>query len=128
MGIIKVEGIKIYAFHGCLPEETKIGGNYIVDVHLETDFEKAALMDDLSQTIDYVQIYEIVRSEMAIPSKLIEHVGQRIINKLKSEIISIEHVEVKVTKLNPPMNGDVEKVSVLVASPRPFIKGEGEKK
>ena len=114
MGIIKVEGIKIYAFHGCLSEETKIGGNYIVDVHLETDFEKAALTDDLSKTIDYVQVYEIVKSEMPIPSKLIEHVGQRIINKLKSEIISIEQVEVKVTKLNPPMNGNVEQVSIIV--------------
>ena len=81
---------------------------------METDFEKAALTDDLSETIDYVQVYEIVKTAMAIPSKLIEHVGHRIIDKLKAEIKSIEEVEVKVTKLHPPMNGEVESVSVVI--------------
>jgi len=72
---IQVNGIRIYAHHGCLPEETKIGGNYIVDVELETDFLKAAKNDSLTDTIDYVIINKIVSEEMEIPSKLIEHVG-----------------------------------------------------
>ena len=66
---IEVNGIKLYAFHGCLPEETKIGGHYLVDVSLETNFLKAALEDTLIDTIDYVVINRIVKEEMAIPSK-----------------------------------------------------------
>jgi len=81
MNKILVEGIKVYAYHGCLEEEGKIGCNYIVDVTMETDFMKAAIADDLKQTIDYVTVYTIVKKEMAIRAKLIEHVGLRIINQ-----------------------------------------------
>ena len=111
---ILVEGIKVYAYHGCLEEEGKIGCNYVVDVTMETDFTQAAITDDLSQTIDYVEVYIIVKKEMAIRAKLLEHVGLRIINQLKKELPSIHKVEVKVTKLNPPMNGNVEKVSIVI--------------
>ena len=114
MGLIYIEGIKLYAYHGCLEEEGKIGANYIVDVILETDVEKAAATDDLTQTIDYVAVYEVVKKEMTIRSRLIEHVGKRILTHLKSNFKSLQKVEVKITKLNPPMNGDVEKVSVVL--------------
>lgn len=112
--IIEVNGIKIYAFHGCLPEEGKIGGHYTVDVMLNTDFTEAALNDDLDKTIDYVDVNRIVCEEMAIRSKLIEHVGQRIINRLKSEITSIDKIKLKVTKICPPINGDVENVAIII--------------
>ena len=111
---ILVEGIKIYAYHGCLKEEGKIGTNYIVDVEMETDFTTAALTDDLSKTIDYVAVYNIVKKQMAVRSKLIEQVGQRIVNELKNQFSSLKKVIVKVTKLNPPMNGDVERVSIVI--------------
>jgi dihydroneopterin aldolase len=111
---IEVNGIKIYAFHGCLPEEEKIGGHYSVDVMLNTDFALAAQNDDLSKTIDYVDVNRIVCEEMAIRSKLIEHVGQRIINRLKNEVGNIQAVRVKVTKICPPINGDVENVAIII--------------
>lgn len=111
---IIVEGIKIYAYHGCLTEESKIGGHYIVDVIMETDFSEAAQTDDLNKTIDYVIVYTIVKAQMAIRSNLIEHVGQRIIIELKKEFTTLKSLEVKVTKLNPPMNGNVEKVSIVI--------------
>lgn len=114
MNKILVEGIKVYAYHGCLKEEGKIGTNYIVDVTMETDFTEAAQTDDLSKTIDYVIVYDIVKAEMAIRSKLIEHAGQRILNTLKKELKGLKRVEVKVTKLNPPMNGNVERVSIII--------------
>lgn len=114
MGAILVEGIKLYAYHGCLEEEAKIGADYIVDVIMETDFSTAASTDSLSNTIDYVRVYEIVKQEMAIRSKLIEHVGKRILDNLKSEFTTLQTAQVKVTKLNPPMNGNVEKVSIIV--------------
>lgn len=111
---IVIEGIKIYAFHGCLKEEGEIGSNYIVDVTMEIDFTEAALTDDLTKTIDYVIVYNIVKSQMAIRSHLLEHVGQRIVNELKKEFTTLKKVELKVSKLNPPMNGNVEKVSILI--------------
>lgn len=111
---IEVNGIKLYAYHGCLEEEAKIGGNYIVDVHLKTDFSKAAISDELSETIDYVQINAIVTQEMAIRSKLIEHVGQRITNRIQQEISSLIALRVKVTKISPPINGDVNDVAIII--------------
>ncbi len=111
---ITVEGIKVYAYHGCLKEEAKIGTNYIVDVTMETDFTEAAKTDDLSKTIDYVTVFNIVKAQMAIRSKLIEQVGQRIVNELKKELKGLKKINVKVTKLNPPMNGNVERVSIVI--------------
>lgn len=111
---IHVNGIKLYAFHGCLPEEEKIGGHYRVDVMLNTNFSVAAQTDDLKKTIDYVIVNRIVSEEMAIRSKLIEHVGQRIVNRLKSELPSIEKIRLTVTKISPPINGDVDNVAITI--------------
>lgn len=111
---IIVEGINVFAYHGCLQEEAKIGTNYTVDVIMETDFSEAAKTDDLSKTIDYVVVYNIVKTQMAIRSKLIEQVGKRIVDELKKEFKTLLKVEVKVTKYNPPMNGDVDKVSIVI--------------
>jgi dihydroneopterin aldolase len=111
---IIVEGIKVFAYHGCLEEEAKIGTHYTVDVWMETDFSEAAKTDDLTKTIDYVTVYDIVKKQMAIRSKLIEQVGQRIVDELKSEFKTLHTLKVKVTKHNPPMNGNVEKVSIVI--------------
>jgi dihydroneopterin aldolase len=114
MNKILVEGIKLYAYHGCLEEEAKIGADYIVDVIIETDFKEAAQTDDLTKTIDYVIVYNIVKEQMAVRSKLIEHVAKKISDALKKQFPELQKIEVKVTKLNPPINGQVEKVSVVV--------------
>ena len=111
---IVIEGIKLHAFHGCLAEEAKIGGSYIIDIILEADFILAAHTDDLSKTVDYCTVYDLVKVEMAIRSKLIEHVARRIYMKLKTTFPSINKLEVKVTKLNPPVNGEMERVSFVI--------------
>lgn len=111
---IEVRGIKLYAFHGCLPEEAKIGGHYEVDVMLNTDFTLAAQHDDLTQTVDYVDVNRIVTEEMLIRSKLIEHVGQRIVNRIKTELNNIDLVRVTIKKLRPPIQGDVHHVSISI--------------
>ena len=113
---IEVNGIQLYAFHGCLEEEGRIGGHYIVDVSLTTDFTSAALTDDLTQTVDYVDINRIVAEEMAIRSKLIEHVGQRISRRIFQELMAIEKLKVKITKICPPINGDVQNVAIIIKS------------
>jgi dihydroneopterin aldolase len=111
---IAVEGIKVYAYHGCLDEEAKIGGNYIVDVYMETDFTKAAHTDDLTRTIDYCAVYEIVKKEMAVRSKLIEQVAGRIHSTITKSFTAVTKTRVRLTKLSPPMNGNVEKVFVEI--------------
>lgn len=111
---IEVNGIKLYAFHGCMPEEGRIGGHYIVDIRMTTDFSSAAKTDELDETIDYVDVNKIVKEEMAIRSKLIEHVGQRIVNRIRKEVGNVERLRVKVTKLAPPINGDVNNVAIII--------------
>jgi dihydroneopterin aldolase len=97
-------------------EEAVLGGKYIVDVSLKTDFSKAAATDELIDTIDYVRVKEIVEDEMAIRSKLIEHVGQRIVNHFKTEFPMMISAKVKVRKLNPPIQGFVKEVSITIES------------
>lgn len=114
MNIIRVQGIKLHAYHGCMQEEAKVGAHYVVDVVIETDFSEAAKTDDLSKTVDYVEVYEIVKKEMAIRSKLIETVAKRIVDSAKKNLHGIKTLEVTVTKLNPPINGYVENTSVTI--------------
>lgn len=111
---VQVNGIKLYAYHGCLPEEGKIGGHYVVDVEVTTDFTASFSSDNLKDTIDYVFINKIVKEEMAIRYKLIEYVGNKIVERIKNELKAIKKVKVKVTKLCPPINGDVENVAIII--------------
>ncbi len=114
MNKVSVIGIQAYAYHGCLDEEAKIGNEYIVDVELTTDFKESAMKDDLSKTIDYVIVNKIVEEEMAIRSKLIETVGYRILARLKAEDFIMLNAVITIKKINPPINGNVDYVSITV--------------
>ena len=118
MGKVKVENIRVYAYHGCLQEETQIGSDYRVDVSVNADLSKASVSDALSDTVDYVHINQIVKEEMNIPSKLLEHVGQRILSRIFSELKTVTNASVSVSKINPPIGGDVEMVTVRLRSKR----------
>jgi 7,8-dihydroneopterin aldolase/epimerase/oxygenase len=112
MGTIKLKNIRTFSFHGCLLEESKIGSDYSVDLEVKTDIRKSSLSDDLKDTIDYVLLNKIVVEEMAIRSKLLEHVAQRIVTRIFKEIPSVSRILLGVSKLNPPINGDVEAVTI----------------
>jgi 7,8-dihydroneopterin aldolase/epimerase/oxygenase len=116
MGIIKIEGMEFWAFHGVLPEEQKTGNKFIVDIELETDFSAAAVSDDLDGTVDYSNVYELVKKEMEVPSKLIEHTAKRIYDTVKSNHIKIRKLAVIVKKFRPPVNGIIHHVSVKIDS------------
>lgn len=118
MGKIKVRNIRVYAHHGCLEEETLIGSEYRVDVSLSTDLTKASVSDDLSQTVDYVHVNHIVKEEMRVPSKLLEHVANRILQRIFSEMPMVKKGSVSVSKINPPIGGDVEMVSIKLSLDR----------
>jgi dihydroneopterin aldolase len=112
MGIIKLKNIRTYSFHGCLVEESKIGSDYSVDLEIKTDMRKSMETDELEDTVDYVHLNKIVREEMAIRSKLLEHVAHRIVQRVFREIASVSRIIVAVSKINPPIGGDVEAVTI----------------
>ena len=112
MGTIKLQNIRTFSFHGCLDEEAKIGSDYRLDLEIKTDLRKSAVTDELADTIDYVLLNRIVVEEMAIRSKLLEHVAHRIIVRAFGEIPAISRILLAVSKLNPPIGGDVEAVTI----------------
>lgn len=112
MGIIKLKNIRTYSYHGCLIEEGKIGSDYIVNLEVKTDLRKSSISDDLKDTVDYVLLNRIVVEEMAIRSDLLEHVAHRIITRIFNEIPEVSRIIVAVSKLNPPIGGDVEAVTI----------------
>ena len=118
MSSIKLKNIRIFANHGCLTEEEKIGSDYLVNLTVKANLSGAAQSDRLSETVDYVHLNKIVKEQMAIRSKLLEHVGQRIINTIFEEIPLVSDIKVKVSKVNPPIGGDVEDVSVTMKAKR----------
>ena len=118
MGIIKVRNIQVYAYHGCLIEEGKIGSDYRVDVSVKADLQTSANSDNLKDTVDYVHINRIVKEEMVIRSKLLEHVAKRILQRIFSEILIANMATVEVSKINPPIGGNVEMVTIEMSLKR----------
>lgn len=112
MGSIKLKNIRVFAYHGCLEEEGKIGSDYRVDLKVKGDLSNAAKSDELQDTIDYVHLNRIVKQEMGIRSKLLETVAERIINRTLDELLIVQKVTVDVSKINPPIGGNVQMVSV----------------
>jgi dihydroneopterin aldolase len=112
MGTIKLQNIRTFSFHGCLKEEALIGSDYRVDLEIKTDLRKSSSSDELKDTVDYVLLNRIVVEEMAIRSKLLEHVGHRVISRIFFEIPSVSRILLAVSKLNPPIGGDVEAVTI----------------
>ena len=118
MGIIKVKNIRVFAYHGCLKEETKIGSDYRVDVEVKASLNKSSKSDQLSDTIDYVLLNRIVKEEMATSSHLLETVARRILNRVFKEDTLSTKATVWISKLNPPIGGDVEMVTIRMSDKR----------
>lgn len=111
---IFLEKIKIYAYHGVLPEERQIGTYYYIDAELHTDFAKATQTDNLEDTISYADINEIIHQEMKIPSQLLERVAGRILERIEREFPKVEYLKLKITKTAPPMQGEVQGAAVEI--------------
>jgi dihydroneopterin aldolase len=118
MHSIHLKNIRVFTNHGCLTEEEKIGSDYLVNLRIEANLSTAAKSDSLSDTIDYVHLNTIVVEEMQKRSKLLEHVGQRIINRVLEELDKVQFVDVSVAKVNPPIGGDVAEVIVTMTERR----------
>ncbi len=118
MGKILLEKMEFYAYHGHFKEEQKIGGKYLVDLELETNFDGAVQHDELDGTVNYAEVYELVKNEMEIKSKLIEHLAGRILKVLLREFKTIKWARVKVSKVNPPIGAQLEAVAVVLEQKR----------
>jgi dihydroneopterin aldolase len=115
MGLIRIEDMEFYAFHGHYREEQIVGNHFMVDVTIETDTDKAGQSDELRDTLNYQTAYLVVKREMEINSKLLEHIATRILNALYKELSGVRKVTVKVSKLNPVMGGRIGRVSVEIS-------------
>lgn len=115
MGLIEIEGMHFYAYHGHFETEQIVGNEFIVYLQMNTDCNKAALSDDLNDALNYQAVYTLVKKEMAKKSRLLENVAKRILDALFAGFPNLENAKVKVSKMNPPMGGEIGKVSVTLS-------------
>ncbi len=116
MSRITLKNMKFHAYHGCFDFEKRDGNTFLVSVEMEIDTYLAGITDKLEDTLNYQEVYDVVKQEMDIPSNLIEHVAKRILNTLVKQFTQIKSLKVKLSKLNPPLGGEVESVSVEIRS------------
>ena len=114
MAVISIEGMEFYAYHGCFKEEQLIGTWFIVDLFLTTDTTSAEQTDNLHETVNYLEVYQVVKREMEVNSKLLEHVGRRILKEVHDQFPSVEKARIKVRKMNPPLGGKMDFVSLTL--------------
>jgi len=114
MSVISIEGMEFFAYHGCFKEEQLIGTKFIVDLFLSVDTSNAEESDNLIDTVNYQEVYLLVKKEMEITSKLLENVGNRILKSTKEKFPQIEKATLKIRKMNPPLGGKMNFVSVTL--------------
>jgi 7,8-dihydroneopterin aldolase/epimerase/oxygenase len=114
MGRIILEDMEFYAYHGCFAEEQIIGGKFLITVKIESDTSEAEKTDNITKTVNYQEVYAVIKKEMALKSKLLEHVASRIADAIKNNFPAVKEISVKVTKVNPPVGGKMAGVSVLI--------------
>lgn len=118
MGTIELEGIEFFGYHGYYDEEQKIGAKYSIDISVEADFDKAAAKDELGQTVNYEVLYRIIKEEVKKPSKLLENIAKRIIDRVFLEFQAIQKVKVSISKFNPPVGGVCNRARVTMNGKR----------
>ena len=111
---IELNAMKFYAYHGISVQETKVGNYFIVYISYVCPSEKACISDDLNDTISYADIYQVVKTEMERPSKLLEHITERISTALKKAFPQLIYLKICVSKMNPPLGGEVRSASVTI--------------
>lgn len=114
MALISIEKMEFYAYHGCFEEEQKIGTWFNVDLSLEVDTSKAEKSDNIEDTVNYQAVYQVVKEQMMIPSHLLENVARRILDAISKSFPAVSYAWVKVKKMNPPLGGVMESVSVEI--------------
>ena len=104
--------MEFHAYHGCLEHEKQLGNTFLVSVTMELDTSKASKTDDLSDALNYQLIYDVVKEQMEIRSNLIEHIAQRIISSISDKFPEIQNINLRLSKLNPPLGGRCDWVTI----------------
>lgn len=116
---VTLENLKFYAYHGVLEQERKVGGEYMVNISLEVSQPDCAVFNDrLEGTVNYATVYQLIQKEMQQPSALLEHVAGRILEKIFTTFVSVEHIKIKLCKLNPPMGAAGDGACVVLCADR----------
>jgi len=118
MGLVSLDGLEFFAYHGYYDEEQKVGNKYSVDLTVRADLTKAAEHDTLHETVNYEALYEVVKQQMQIRSRLLEHIGYNIIQSVFDDFPSVQHVEVSISKYNPPIGGVCKQARVTLREER----------
>lgn len=114
MAVISIENMSFYAYHGCFSEEQKIGTHFRASIEFETDTHKAEISDNIEDTVDYSKVYLAIKDEILKPSHLLEHVARRVIDRLKKDFPNISRIKFSLSKLNPPVGGQMDCISVTI--------------
>lgn len=112
---IHLDNVRFYAYHGVMPQEKTVGNNFSVTVRLEANLTRATEDDSLDHTISYADVYQVVASEMAIPSELIEHAAGRIYRSIRSAFPLVTRLEVRLYKYNPPGCGETKRAGIVLS-------------
>ena len=107
-----LNNLSFYSYHGVAPQERIVGNEFTISLKLKVDISKPAHTDDLNNTVSYADVYEIVKKQMAIPSKLLEHAAMNIVKMLFEEFELIEEINITLLKRNPPMGSDIDSAGV----------------
>ena len=109
---IHLENVRFHAFHGVLAQERQVGGDFLLSLRVGYPMTKAVESDEVADTLDYAALYALAKREMDIPSKLLEHVGGRIVRAISEAFPEVTSVDLKLTKVNPPMGADCDGAGV----------------
>jgi len=112
--VIELKNMRFFAHHGIFSQETVVGNEFMVNLHIEADLSKACKTDNIDDTINYAAVYELVKSEMLKPSQLMENAAYRILERIKASFPQIVHLEVRMAKMNPPVGGEIECSQIVI--------------
>ncbi len=111
-GYVCLNNVRFHAHHGVLPQERTTGGEFIVNLRAKYPLAKAIESDDVNDTLNYAEIFEIINKEMQTPSCLLEHVAGRIGKSIMNAFPKIEELDITLKKTNPPMSADMDSAAV----------------
>lgn len=116
--MIAIEGMEFYSYHGCFAEEKEIGTHFTVDFYFKNDTTRAEVSDDIHDTISYLDVYQLIKAEMAISSDLLEHIARRAVNRIFETYPDMSWAKFKIQKMNPPLGGKMKSVSFTLEESR----------
>ncbi|MBQ9677771.1 MAG: dihydroneopterin aldolase [Prevotella sp.] len=111
-GYVFLKDVRFHAFHGVMPQERTVGADFLVSLRIGYDLSKAMASDEVEDTLNYAEVYQLVRQEMEQPSALLEHVAGRIVRTLLERFPMVTSVDLQLMKQNPPMGADCKGAGV----------------